>query len=351
MQFAFTADQQALADATHTLLIERCTAADLHRLADHAAPFDPERLAALRELGVFGVLAPEAHGGLSLRPADFASIAYSAGYVALPEPLIEQAGVVIPTLASVPTDRGWLARAVQDALIAIQPPGSDFVLHADSADAFLLAHGDDLHLVESGAVRLTRQPSIDPLRRLFSVDWSPAVATRIGSGWARTLDLGALWTAGQLLGLAQRAIDLSVAYAQQRKQFGKPIGSYQAVKHLLATAQVKIEFARPVFHAAAAEFGAGPAASARISHAKLAAIAAADNAMRAALQSHGAMGFTWEVGLHFYLKRALALRFSWGDESHHRRRVIHRITDLPTGPDFTFCSEVLSPACAAPAAL
>ncbi len=340
MQFTFNADQQALADAAHTLLIERCTAADLRRLIERDVPFDGERLSALRELGAFAVLAPETCGGLGLQPQDFAAIVQSAGYVALAEPLVEQAGIVIPVLARVPEDRGWLARALDNSLIAIQSPGSSLVSHADSADALLLADGNDMHLVEAHAVRAVRQPSIDPLRRLFTIEWSPCDATRIAGDWSYAMDLGALWTAGQLLGLGQRGIDLAVTYAKDRKQFGKPIGSNQAVKHLLATAQVKIEFARPVYHAAAAELGSGPAASARVSHAKLAAMAAADNATRAALQTFGAMGFTWEADLHLYLKRALGLRFSWGDEAFHRRRVIERITQLPTGPDVTFVSEI-----------
>lgn len=342
MQFAFTADQVALAEAAHRMLSESCTPNDLRRLVESGSLYDSQRLQALRDMGMFGVLAPEAAGGLGLRASDFSALAYSAGYVALPEPLIEQAGVAIPMLASVPDNRGWLARAVRDALIAVGPPGSALVLNADCADALILAQGDDIHLLERSAVRLVRQQSIDPLRRLFSVEWMPSAANRIGSGWEEALQLGALWTAGQLLGLAQRAVDLAVAYAKERTQFGKPIGSYQAVKHLLATAQVKIEFARPVFHAAAAEFGGGPAASARVSHAKLAAAAAADNAMRAALQAHGAMGFTWEVALHFYLKRALALRFAWGDEAYHRERILQRITRLPNGAERTFASEFTS---------
>jgi alkylation response protein AidB-like acyl-CoA dehydrogenase len=347
MHFAFDADQIALADATHTMFIERCTPADLRRLIAGDSACDPQRMRELRELGVFGVLVPEKLGGMGLKPQDFASIAYSSGYVALPEPLIELAGIIIPTLVAVGNDRGWLTRVMTDAVIAVRPPRSPFILHADSADALLLADGEALHLVETGSVQLIREPSIDPLRRLYSVDWEPTAATRIGN-LSPALNLGALWTAGQLLGLAQRAIDLAVAYAKERKQFGKPIGSYQAIKHLLATAQVKVEFARPVFHAAAVEFGDGPAAFARVSHAKLAAIAAADNAMRAALQAHGAMGFTWESDLHFYLKRALALRASWGDEMHHRQRVIDRISKLPTGSDKTFSSKWRRASCLEP---
>jgi alkylation response protein AidB-like acyl-CoA dehydrogenase len=340
VQFAFDQDQQALSEAARTMLVESCTTSDLRRLVEQGQAHDPERLCAIRDMGMFGILAPEACGGLGLRPIDFACVAQSAGYVALPEPLVEQAGVVVPLLASLQDNRGWLERAARDALVAVGVTGSPFVLDADSADALLLPSADEIHLVERDSVHLVREQSIDPLRRLFRVEWTPSKTTRVGSGWQQTLELGALWTAGQLIGLAQRAVDLAVAHAKDRTQFGKPIGSYQAVKHLLATAQVKIEFARPVYHAAAAELGCGPCAAARVSHAKLAATAAADGAMRAALQVHGAMGFTWEAGLHFYLKRALALRFSWGDEACHRARVMQRITSLPTGPEFTFASEL-----------
>jgi alkylation response protein AidB-like acyl-CoA dehydrogenase len=342
VQFTFNEDQRALADAAHSMLMENCTAADLRRLVEQGDIYDAGRLTLLREMGMFGVLSPEAQGGLGLQPIDFALVAESAGYVALPEPFIEQAGVAVSLLASLSDNRGWLERATQGTPIAIGSPLSAFVLDADMAEALLLPHGDEIHLLESSAVRLKHEPSIDPLRRLFRVEWTPSDATRLGIGWRHALDLGALWTAGQLIGLAQRAVDLTVVYAKERTQFGKPIGSYQAVKHHLASAQVKIEFARPVYHAAAAEFDRGAAAAARVSHAKLAATSAADAAMRAALQVHGAMGFTWEAGLHFYLKRALALRYSWGDDAYHRARVIQRVTHLPTGPAFTFSSEVMA---------
>jgi alkylation response protein AidB-like acyl-CoA dehydrogenase len=341
MDFTFSEDQQALAETVRKMLLETCTASDLRHLVENGQAHDPKRLDAMREIGMFGILAPETAGGLGLRPIEFASIAQAVGYVALPEPFIELAGIAIPLLASLPDNRGWLARATCGTLIAIGAPSSAFVLDADSASAILLPDENDIHLVEIDSVRLVREQSIDPLRRLFRVDWTPSKATRIGSGWQQALDLGALWTAGQLIGLAQRAVDLAVAYAKDRFQFGKPIGSYQAIKHLLASAQVKIEFARPVYYAAAAELGAGLAVAARVSHAKLASAAAADMAMRTALQVHGAMGYTWEAGLHFYLKRALALRYSWGSEVYHRSRVASRIAALPTGPAYTFASEVV----------
>jgi alkylation response protein AidB-like acyl-CoA dehydrogenase len=342
VQFAFTEDQLAIAEAARRMLGETCTSADLRSLVEKGGAHDADRLAAIGRMGLFGMLVPEAGGGLGLAPADFAPIAEAAGYVALPEPLVEHAGIAIPLLASLEDDRGWLAAAGSEKLLSVGSPVSPFVLDAESAAALLLPDGEDIHLVEREAVRLVRAESIDPLRRLYRVEWVPTPATRVGQGWTRAIDLGALWTAGQLIGLAQRAVDMAVAYAKQRTQFGKPIGSYQAVKHLLASAQVKIEFARPVFHAAAAEAeaGPGPGARARISHAKLASAQAAGTAMRASLQVHGAMGYTWECDLHFYLKRALALGYSWGDAAFHRARVISRLKTLPTGPEFTFATEV-----------
>jgi alkylation response protein AidB-like acyl-CoA dehydrogenase len=134
-------------------------------------------------------------------------------------------------------------------------------------------------------------------------------------------------------------VDLAAAYARERMQFGKPIGANQAVKHLLATCQTKIEFARPVVYAAAAQIGQQDLFSrARISHAKLAALAAADLAARTAIQVHGAMGYSWEVDAHFYLKRTLALTGAWGDEAFHRARFAERVLAAPLDPGQTFAS-------------
>ena len=158
--------------------------------------------------------------------------------------------------------------------------------------------------------------------------------------WNDALDRGALFAAAQCLGLAQRAVHLAVEYAKGRSQFGKPIGSYQAVKHLLASVQVKIEFSRPVLYAAAAQFDHRDAHSrARISHAKLVACEAADLAARTSIQVHGAMGYSWEVDVHLILKRALALSYAWGDPALHRSRVAARIFQHPLGPEHTFSRE------------
>lgn len=340
MEFTFTEDQLAITAAAREMLVESCQPADLRRLLNTGAPRDEQRWTTIREMGLLGMLAPSDAGGLGLEPVDFVGIAEAAGYVALPEPLVEQAGIAIPLLAGLADDRGWLARAIEGAVVAVGSPVNSLVADADTAEALLLADGDDLHLVERAAVTLTREESVDPFRRLFRVAWTPSPASRMTGGWGPTAERGALASAAQLIGLSQRMIDLAVAYAKDRTQFGKPIGSYQAVKHLLASAQVKVEFARPVLHAAAVELPLGSlAARARVAHAKIAAGDAAELATRTAIQVHGAMGITWEVDLHFFLKRALALRSAWGTSAVHRATVLDRMQTLPTGPATTFASE------------
>ncbi len=339
MHFAFTEDQAAITEAARAMLVERCTPADLRALLASGEALDAGRWATIRDMGLLGICAPENRGGLGLGAIDLVGIAEAAGYVALPEPLVDLAGSVAVLLARLDDDKGWLAQALAGKVVALGHPANPLVADADLASALLLDHQGDVHLVERDAVTLTRAESFDPFRRLFRVEWTPTPATRVASGWGDTAQRGAVLAAAQMIGLAQRCIDLAVAYAQDRQQFGRPIGSYQAVKHLLASAQVAIEFARPVVQAAAAELPLGmPAAKARAAHAKLAAAKAADLATRASVQVHGAMGMTWEVDVHFFLKRALALKTAWGTPAQHTATVIERLSALPTGPDATFAS-------------
>ena len=169
---------------------------------------------------------------------------------------------------------------------------------------------------------MTPVPSLDPTRRLGVPEWTPTPESRLASGAAaragmqRTADRAAVATAAQLLGLSDRMITMTAEYAKERHQFGKPIGSFQAVKHLLAGAQVKFEFARPVVYAAAWSLDEGePTASRAASTAKAAASDAATEAARVALQVHGAIGYTWECDLQLFLKRAWALAEAWGSAS------------------------------------
>jgi len=347
MNFTFTDEQKMLADVVAKLMDDHCPPSALRKLMEAGATREEDRWAAIADTGLIPVLLPAEQDGLGLGAIDFAIIAEACGRAALPEPLVEHAGVSLPLLAAAAPTHPLLAEAVTGAVtLAVGHPVNPLVADADTAAALLLVHDGALHLVGRDAVALTRRTSIDPFRRLFEVAWTPSPATRIADAetaaplLADALDRGALFAAAQCLGIAQRCVDLAVDYAKDRTQFDKPIGSYQAVKHLLANVQVKIEFARPVLHAAAARFDARDVRSrAVISHAKLVAAEAADLGARTAVQVHGAMGYSWEVDVHFFLKRALALTFAWGDPAFHTARVEHRILTRPLGPDQTFLHE------------
>lgn len=339
------------AGVVRDLLSDHCQPADLRRLMAEGRARDPNRWARIVEMGLAGALVPDEAGGLGLQPVDFILAAEACGYSCLPEPLVENTGVALPLLADAAPRCAVLADALANTLdrgetVAVGHAINPLVADADTAAALLLERDGALHLVEPAKARITAQASIDPFRRLFAVEFDAGGDTLVAdAATARplldaTLDRGALFAAAQLLGIAQRCVDLAVDYARQRHQFGKPIGSYQAVKHMLATAQVRIEFARPVLHAAAAMLPQFDRYSrARISQAKLAACEAADLSTRTAVQVHGAMGYSWEVDVHFFLKRALALESWWGTPAFHRERVARRVLGGRLGPEHTFARE------------
>jgi hypothetical protein len=240
----------------------------------------------------------------------------------------------------------WLPRvAAGEAIVAVGHPVSPFVEDAHVADLLLLAHGDQLHALRSTDARITEQPANDPGRRIASVEFTPTAATRVAEGerartlLAAALDRGALACAAEALGVCDRLITLAVAYTSQRKQFGKPVGSFQAVKHMLANVKVKLEYARPVVWRAAWSVARGSAhRSLHVSMAKLAACEAAALGVRNALQAHGAIGYTWEQDLHLWMRRAWSLEQAWGRSPFHLGRVRSEVLAgrVPIGPGTTF---------------
>jgi alkylation response protein AidB-like acyl-CoA dehydrogenase len=140
--------------------------------------------------------------------------------------------------------------------------------------------------------------------------------------------------AAQQLGICQQMTDMAIRYAAQREQFGKPIGSFQAIKHMLANVVVRLEFARPVVYRAAYSVAHDTATrSVDVSHAKLAASQAAVFGAKVAMQVHGAIGYTWEQDLQIWMKRAWALDIAWGTGAWHRKRVASAVLDAQTLPE------------------
>lgn len=333
MRFAFTDDQKLFRDTLRALLEKECTADVVRRAWSRESDGRSASLwSKLAELGVVGFAVPEVHGGLGLSEIDFVLLLEESGRAALPEPIVETSAVGVPLLvesASAELCAAWLPRvATGQARLAVGLADAAFVADAHVADLLLLEHDDELHALPREQVKLVPEHSVDGARRLFRVTWSPSVASRVASGpaaravLARAFDRGALAVSAMLLGLARHLIDVTVEYAKVRKQFGSAIGSFQAVKHHLADALVKLEFARPVVYRAAYSMsratGDGPL---HVSMAKAYASQAAHLAARAALQCHGAIGYSYEHDLHLWMKRVWALSAAWGDASWHRARV------------------------------
>jgi alkylation response protein AidB-like acyl-CoA dehydrogenase len=159
---------------------------------------------------------------------------------------------------------------------------------------------------------------------LFDTD---AVCEAWQADVALAYEFGALATAAQLVGAGQALLDAAVEYAKKRSQFGRVIGSYQAIKHKLADVHIALELARPLVYGAALSLAdQSPDTPRDVSAAKAAASDAALLAARSALQTHGAIGFTAEHDLSLWLLRVQALRSAWGDLATHRRRVLEALT-------------------------
>jgi alkylation response protein AidB-like acyl-CoA dehydrogenase len=336
MDFTITEDQATLTAGVRDYLAG-VHAPELLRALDAS---DSRRSAdvwrGLAEMGLPGLLVPEAQGGLGLSLLDAVLIAAELGRAGVAEPLADTALVAAPLLAKAGGQDALLAAiASGDAKVVLQHPVNPWVADLEDASHLLSAKDGALLLAEhNGGADLL--DSVDPLRRLYA-PIAPS-GTKVGSANA-LLDHAALITAAQLVGIADAMLEQATDYAKNRSQFGQPIGSFQAVKHHLATAVVKIEFAKPVIQRAAVALAAGSAsAPVHVSHAKLAASDAAWAMSETAIQTHGAMGYTYEVDLHFWMKRAWALSGAWGDRAFHLARIDAAVLGgaLPIGPGHSF---------------
>ncbi len=350
MDFTFNDDQLAFREAISRFLMTEAAPEMLRDVWETDAGRSPELRNKIAEQGLTALSVPEACGGLGMDDVAWALMTQELGYYAIPDSLADTAYVAAGLLSALPEGTAGrddaLAQIADGSIrVAVGHPINPLVADAHLADRLLLAHGDEVHLLPRQLVDVIASPSIDASRRLSQVVWEPSSATRVAAGeqgralWAQTLDRGALAVAGQALGLAQRMLDLSVDYVAQRKQFGKPIGSFQAVKHHLADVATRIEFAKPVLYRAAhALASAATDAPVHVSHARLACAEAAWLAARHGIQVHGAMGYTWEVDLQMFMKRAWALDASWGDRAFHKSRVAGFVLadGAPLAPGQTF---------------
>jgi alkylation response protein AidB-like acyl-CoA dehydrogenase len=268
----------------------------------------------LANLGVTALAVPEKFDGLGADPVDLVVALERLGRWCVPGPVAESIAVAPVLLAGDDHGDRCAALAAGELIVTVAlPPRVPRAVDAEAAALVLLATDDGVSAAQAGDPR----PSVDPSRRLYDV-------TATGASWQadvkRAFEFGALATAAQLVGAAEALLTETVDYAKQRAQFGRVIGSYQAIKHKLADVHIAIELARPLVYGAALSLQARD-----VSAAKAAASEAALLAARSALQTHGAIGFTQEHDLSLWLLRVQALRSAWGDPQAHRRRVLEAL--------------------------
>jgi len=336
VHFAFDDHQREFRAQLRAFAEKQCTPADLRQAWASPLGWSRRRWEALAQMGVVGMTVPEEHGGMGLGLVDVVLLLEEAGRSGLPEPLLETAVLGVPLLvgatgpvADQVRDR-WLPKvAAGEAVLSVGTSSMPAVPGAVGADLLLLERAGEVHAVPAASVTLRPRPVLDGSRRLAQIEWEPSPATMLvpaseSAGVLAALgDRAAMGTGAVLVGVADRLVAMAAQYAVDRTQFGKPIGSFQAVKHHLADALVRVEFARPAVYRAAWSLSEGERdASVHASMAKALASDAAVLAARSALQVHGAIGYTWEHDLHLWMKRAWSLAAAWGDAAAHRARIL-----------------------------
>lgn len=325
MRFAPTDEQRAFAAALDGLLESANVPSVVRAWAggDHAAGLALWQR--LGDLGLHALRVPEEHGGLGAGPADLAIAFERLGFHAVPGPLVESVALA-PLLLTAAGDPDGLLPGMAEgkAVVTVAaPPLTPLALDGDAADHVLVLTGGTLARGLVGDLR----HSVDPARRLFPATTGDVLSSLPGGPVAAALDTATLACSAQLLGAGERLLATTVDYAKGRRQFGRAIGEYQAVKHALADVKVGLDFARPLVHGAALALADGSTDAARdVSAAKVACSLAADRAARTALQVHGAIGYTAEYDLGLWITKVRALVGAWGTPSHHRGRVAAALT-------------------------
>ena len=365
MFFQLTDEQRALQDAVRSYLRDRFGPAQVRELYEHpeADGVPPALWQALGEQGWLAVLVPEEHDGIGLGLLDASVLARSFGAGTVPGPWLgtvlageavrlagtkEQQAELLPRVASGELKGALALVAAGSSPTPAAPPATVSggalsgrlaqVEYAQVADTLVVAaageDGTALYLVDPAGPGVTVRPqdALDRTVRLATVelDGAPGVALENStpSIVQDLLDSAAVLVANDLVGIARKALTDTVEYDKTRVQFGRPVGSFQAIKHDLADLHIGVTFAEhaATYAAHAADIGADDRRLAA-SIAKAKASEVADAAVSAMIQFHGGIGYTWEHDTHFYFKRSKRLEGAYGDVAQHRERIARLVVD------------------------
>ena len=358
MEFGLSESQQLLKDNARKFFAGECPMAEVRRQMETSTGYDAALWAKMAEQGYTGIIFPEEFDGVGLDIVELILLMEEAGRALLPGPLystVALAGAVLNETGSAEQKKKYLApicRGEARATLALLEKSASwnvadlklesrggkisgeklFVPDAASAEFILVAARDGVHVVGAKAQGVAIRPmtGMDATRKLYTLKFQDAAVETLahGEGLERGLDIAAAALSAELVGGMQRTLDLTVEYAKARKQFGKPIGMFQAVQHQCADMYLETESARSAaYYAAWALAERSPDASTAVSIAKMYASDAARTVGNRGIQVHGGMGFTWENDVHLYYRRAKASETMLGDATFHRERIARLVID------------------------
>jgi alkylation response protein AidB-like acyl-CoA dehydrogenase len=354
MQFGLSESQQILKDNAKKFFSVECPISEVRRLMETDTAYDAALWSKMAEQGFTGIIFPEEFGGLGLGKVELILLMEEMGYALLPGPFFSTvvlAGTVLDACGNAAQKKKYLepictGQARSTIAMLLDPNPADarmtisggrltgqklFVPDAAVADFILVVTSSGVFVAESKAPGLSvaLMNGMDLTRKLYSVEFNNTPAEKLANTtWIGALDLATTALVAEMVGGMQRALDITVQYAKTRKQFGKAIGSFQAVQHQCSDMYVHTESSRSAAYYAAwalEEHAADAAVAASI--AKMYASDACREVGNRGIQVHGGMGFTWENDLQLYYRRAKASETMLGDATHHRERIARLVID------------------------
>jgi alkylation response protein AidB-like acyl-CoA dehydrogenase len=357
MQFGLSESQQILKDTARKFFDNECSMVQVRKLMETDTAYEAALWQKLVEQGFTGIIVPEEFGGMGLGIVEVVLLMEEAGHALLPGPLFStlMAGAVLQACGSEAQQQKYLSKICNGqarATVAFLEENSSwnpadlnlssaagklngekfFVTDAAVADFVLVVTSGDVYVVDAKAsgLRIAPMKGMDLTRKIYSVEFSstPAEKLSYSAGLDRALSIATVALAAEMTGGMQRVLETTVAYAKTRKQFGKPIGIFQAVQHMCADMYLETESARSAAYYAgwALEETAFDAYTA-VSIAKMYASDASRTVGNRGIQVHGGMGFTWENDIHLYYRRAKASEAMLGDAAFHRERIAKLVID------------------------
>jgi alkylation response protein AidB-like acyl-CoA dehydrogenase len=358
MQFGLTESQEFLKNSARKFFAGECPSAEMRRLMETDTAYDAPLWSKLTDQGYTGIIYPEAYGGVGLGKVELMLLMEEAGRALLPGPFFSTvvlAGSVLDAVGTPVHKEKYLepiCKGEVRSTVAILEAGASwnpcdvqlnasngrltgekyFVSDAAVADFLIVVARSGVFVVDSKArgLKISPMSGMDLTRKLYVVEFSNTPAEELGSSinLPRAFDIATAALAAEMVGGMQRTLDLTVEYAKTRKQFGKPIGIFQAVQHQCADMYLETESSRSaVYYAGWALEENAPDAAAAVSIAKMYCSDAARTVGNRGIQIHGGMGFTWENDLHLYYRRAKASETAFGDATYHRERLATMVID------------------------